>query len=982
MKYTLNKTNYCNFNVFEENKLPGRSYFIPYANKKDASKVSLKERRYRSSKVYCLNGDWDFIFFPRPKEIPDVLDTDKLLFEKIDVPSCWQFRGFDRPFYVNTRYQFPLKPPRIPMEEEVKRVYSWIGFDQKLSIKYRKPKNEYNFVGVYRKYFEVMDVSKNFIISFLGVASCLDLYINGKYVGYSEGSHNTAEFDISPYLNNGRNEILVVVHRWCNSTYLECQDMFRNNGIFRDVLLRVSDKKDIYDIYVKTEKVGDKYKLTVKVDTISDTEVGVSLQGHGLNISKREKTKDKSVTFEIKDLSVKQWSAETPFLYELYIETPTCCDKENIGFKEVKIKGDLFYLNDKLVKFHGVNHHDTSPVNGYTLSPEDIEKDILLCKEYNIDMIRTSHYPPDPLLLELADYYGVYIVDENDLETHGVWSQKFPPLPQDYNRITNDPKWEKHYLDRITRLYQRDKIHENTSIVMWSLGNEAGGGCNTDKMYEYLKGVSTLPVHYESCIHSPIVAYDVGSEMYPSVYNVGQVGEHKREQAKLNDRPYFLCEYAHAMGVGPGNMEAYWEQFYQYDNLIGGCVWEMVDHAVKEKDGGYTYGGDHGEWEHDGNFCVDGIFYPDRKPSTGAYIVKYIYRPIRVKHLHDNLFEIFNTKAFLNANEFVLNFAFNDGSSKDYVLDILPLSKQSFKIPLGKPFDDNLSVIITTYSKDKKVVYSQEQIILKQNIKKMTANSKLIHDFIYKEGKVYIGLEGGEILTSNDESTLLYRACTDNDMDLVYHNGMEPYYNQQEKIISTEDTPHGKKIVTEIKNKKGKYLITDLYEGSTEGILVTSTIHPIKAKGDLPRFGKCFYLPASFEDVRYIGRSGESYIDMKEQFVIKENICKVEDMVEPNIKPQESGNRCDCTEVTLSSKNSKVSFIAIDSPFELCVKPYSDKELTKMKHRKDEIRTGTYVTIQAFQRGIGTGSCGPWTADEYRYPADRDYTFKFLIKVN
>ena len=189
MKYTLNKTNYSNFNLFEENKLPGRSYFIPYGNKKDASKVSMKERRYRSSKVYCLNGEWDFIFFPRPKEIPDVLDTDRLLFEKIDVPSCWQFRGYDRPFYVNTRYQFPLKPPYIPTEEEVKRVYSWIGFDQKLSIRIKKPKNEYNFVGVYRRYFEVIDNSKNFIISFLGVASCLDLYINGQYVGYSEGSH-------------------------------------------------------------------------------------------------------------------------------------------------------------------------------------------------------------------------------------------------------------------------------------------------------------------------------------------------------------------------------------------------------------------------------------------------------------------------------------------------------------------------------------------------------------------------------------------------------------------------------------------------------------------------------------------------------------------------------------------------------------------------------------------------------------------------
>ena len=376
------------------------------------------------------------------------------------------------------------------------------------------------------------------------------------------------------------------------------------------------------------------------------------------------------------------------------------------------------------------------------------------------------------------------------------------------------------------------------------------------------------------------------------------------------------------------------------------------------------------------------IFYPDRKPSTGAYIVKYVYRPIRVKHLHDNIFELFNTRSFLSGKEFILNFAFNDGTNKDYVLDVPPLSKQSFKIPLGKQVDDNLSVIITTYSKDKKVVCGEQQIIIQQNIKKMIANSRLIQDFLFKDNKVYIGLKGGEVLTSFDEYTLLYRAGTDNDMDMVYHDGMAPYYQQQEKVVSIEETPHGKKIVTEVKNKKGKFLVTDTYEGSTEGILVTSKIHPIKAKGDIPRFGKCFYLPSSFDDVKYIGRSGESYADMKEQFVIKENECKVEDMVEPNIKPQESGNRCDCREATISNKNSKVTFVAIDSSFELGIKPYADRELRKMKHRNDEIRTGTYVTIQAFQRGIGTGSCGPVTADEYRYKADKDYVLKFLIKVD
>ena len=282
-----------------------------------------------------------------------------------------------------------------------------------------------------------------------------------------------------------------------------------------------------------------------------------------------------------------EWNAEAPVLYTIRYETPTCCVTEKIGFRTVEIQGDVFLINGHRVKLHGVNHHDTSPTNGYTMTPDEIEKDLLLCKAFNIDTIRTSHYPPDPLLLELADELGIYIVDENDLETHGTFSHQLPPT---YNSISHDPKWRPRYLDRIEHLYERDKIHGNTAVIMWSLGNESGGYSNTDAMYNYLKERSPLPVHYESAIHCKRQAYDVGSEMYPSVEKVHRVGEHYRKHKRLNDRPYFLCEYAHAMGVGPGNTEAYWQEIYHYDNLMGGCVWEMVDHAVLHPDGTYTYG--------------------------------------------------------------------------------------------------------------------------------------------------------------------------------------------------------------------------------------------------------------------------------------------------------------------------------------------------------------------------------------------------------
>lgn len=978
MRYQLNKTNYASFSVFEDNKLPGRSYFIPYPNRKEADEVSLKEKRYRSSKVLCLNGTWDFCFFPLPKELPDVLNTDEVSFKPIDVPSCWQFRGYDRPFYVNIRYQFPFKPPRIPTENEAGRCFSWIGVDQKISLRFKKPKGEYNFVGVYRRFLDIEDLDKEYVLSFLGVASCLDLYLNGEYVGYSEGSHNTAEFDVTRFLKKGQNELVAVVHRWCNGTYLESQDMFRNNGIFRDVLLRINEPNDILDIDAKTCKTGIFYKLSLSAKAKDGVEVTFRLEGHGLKLEAKATAVDGVASASFENLEVSEWSAESPTLYDLYYQTSSCCIKERLGFKHVEIQGDRFYLNGKLLKFRGVNHHDTSAKNGYSMTVDEIEKDVLICKEYNIDTIRTSHYPPDPYLIEFADYYGVYIVDENDLETHGVFANH---LPVTFNIISHDPKWQGHYLDRITRLYQRDKIHQNTSIVMWSLGNESGGYANTDAMYDYLKAHSDIPVHYESAIHCKRIAYDVGSEMYPSVAKVALVGEHKRKQKPLNDRPYFLCEYAHAMGVGPGNMEAYWEQIFKYDNLMGGCVWEMVDHAVLHEDGSYTYGGDHGEWEHDGNFCCDGIFYPDRSPSTGAYITKFIYRPLRFTHLGDGRFEIFNTMAFTNAKEYRVEFAFNDGSVSTHRFDVEPLSKKEVEVPLGKAIDGNLSLAISTFDA-KGELRAKEQIVVAQNVPNVLPTKPLPSTVSIQNGKLRIALNGKEALLSNEEYNLLYRAATDNDANALMQNTMKPYYKQEESFLSQKEIDNGIEAQTKVKGRKGSYLVTDTYQGCDEGILVTSRIHPLQKGGILPRFGKCFFLPSSFDDVEYHGREGESYNDMKEQFVIGTKKAKVLDMVEPNLKPQESGNRCDCTFARISSEESAVSFLAVNAPFELGVKPYSDRALIDMKHRKDEVRTGTYVAIQAFQQGIGTGSCGPVTAKEFQYKNDRDYVLKFVIKIS
>ncbi len=979
MKYQINQDNYHTFEVYEVNKLPARSYFIPYPDRVKADAATPKEKRYASEKVICLNGEWDFRFYPKPAQIPSVFDTETTEFDRIDVPACWQFRGYDKPFYTNIRYQFPFKPPVIPCLEKVGKVFSWMGVDQKISLRYKDPGEEYNFVGIYRRFIEIEDSSKNYVISFLGVASCIDLYLNGEFIGYSEGAHNTAEFDLTGRLAEGRNELVAVVHRWCNGTYLEDQDMFRNNGIFRDVLLRISEPTDIWEIDAVTSKKGDRYALTLSAKTLTPADVTFRLEGNGLSVSETAKGRDGMVSVTFKDLDVTEWNAEYPTLYSVYYETESCCVKEKIGFKTVEIRGDKFLVNGRMIKFHGVNHHDTSCTNGYTMTPDEIEKDVRICKDFNMDMIRTSHYPPDPLLLELADEYGLYIVDENDLETHGTFAHQ---LPATYNTISHNPKWESHYIDRITRLYQRDKIHGNTSIVMWSLGNEAGGYHNTDAMYDYLKLHSDLPVHYESAIHCKRIAYDVGSEMYPSVQMVHDAGEHCRKQKPLNDRPYFMCEYAHAMGVGPGNIEAYWEEIYKYDNLIGGCVWEMVDHAVLHEDGSYTYGGDHGEWSHDGNFCVDGLFYPDRTPSTGAKIMKFIYRPIRVRHIFGSSFELFNTTAFSEGSRYELTFTWNDGTVNVITPDTKPLSTSIAVVPEPEAIDGNLSVIVTTVDKETGRTVSEEQITIRQNVPSAEGDHPLPDECRFIKGHFAMELPDGEMLRSNSQYTILYRAPTDNDTDLKFTNTMLPYMDQKESIISFGPILNGYRVETEITNRKGKYLVIDSYEGTEDGILVTSVLHSVSGKGIIPRFGKTFRLEDVFDLVRYTGRTGESYCDMKDQFPVRTVQCSVADMTEPNIRPQESGNRCDCTEASLSDGNVTVTFKAVDKPFELGIKPYSDWALCRMRHREDEKRTGTYVTIQDFQQGIGTGSCGPGVMPEYQYSAAKDYTLRFLIRVS
>ena len=534
MKYSVNRAIHSDFNVIDENKLPARAYFIPFSNNDALSKTDYKNERYNSDRVVMLSGDWDFKYYNKLSDIPSILDTDNTDFDRISVPSTWQRNGYDQIAYINTRYPFPKKPPHIPNDVAV---------------------------GIYRKNVELKKFSRQ-IISFLGVAGALALYVNGEYIGYSEGSHNTAEFDITEFVNEGNNEIIAVNYKWCNGTYLECQDMFRENGIFRDVYIINQEEKHIDDFLFRTSKNADgTYDLKIKIDgNFDDVDISCDLF-----------TTKESNTI-IKNLKVNEWTAETPNLYEVTIKIKDVeVIRTYIGFKDVKINGEVFLFNSEPIKMLGVNHHDTHMTKGYAVSLDDLELDIKLMKEYNCNAVRTSHYPPDPVFLTMCDMYGLYVVDEADIETHGFYA--VPHSTYNPNRLSNDIKWATHYLDRVKRMYERDKNHP--SITMWSLGNESGGYKCQDVCYDFLKEVNPeIPVHYEGAIRSKRWAYDVVSRMYGTPDLMRKILK-GTAGSKYKGKPFFQCEYAHAMGNGPGGLEEYMELFYSSEQFMGGCIWAV-----------------------------------------------------------------------------------------------------------------------------------------------------------------------------------------------------------------------------------------------------------------------------------------------------------------------------------------------------------------------------------------------------------------------
>lgn len=1007
MNYLINRENFRQKDISEIGKLSPRAYFIPYSSKEKLCEQTVLTERYNSDKVLVLSGEWDFKYYEKDMLIPNSFYTERVQFDKVQVPSTWARTGYREPCYLNTRYEFdPTLYPEVPQDVPM---------------------------GIYRKFVTVNDTSKVRIITFLGVMSSLDLYVNGKFVGYSEGSHNSAEFNITEFLVEGENEILAVVSKWSTGTYLECQDMFRENGIFRDVYITELENTYIYDYFANSiRSVKGKYNLNVCVDVIGDTkDYTVTcdlLDGENLVSSVTQNASGKT-ELPFGELSVKEWNAEEPCVYTLYItlkkggETVSVI-RQYIGFKTVEIKGNIFYFNDKPIKFKGVNHHDTDPENGYVLTLPQIESELKTMKEFNINSIRTSHYPPDPTLLTLADLMGFYIVDEADIETHGAFDCQKPGTP---NLISNDISWASRYVDRVSRMYFRDRNH--VSITMWSLGNEAGGWRCQDKCYDYLKEQGTpIPVHYEGVVRTKRFAYDVISEMYPFHDHFEKIGS-KKEEAKFYDKPFFMCEYCHAMGVGPGGMEEYWESIYAHDNLMGGCIWEWADHSVYHgKDDSkykfkYTYGGDHGEKKHDSNFCVDGMMYPDKTPHTGAFVIKAVYRPVRSRHVSGKVFEFTNTNRFKNSNylKVVWTQLVNGKKVKtgELNLDIEPMQKKTYEIPYDVfSATDDCHVNIAYFDGDTRV--SLEQAVL-NDVKKFApqssgvgiVTSSLNNDILtvdFDGGHVAFNKQTGEMTeyVKNGKNYLntnpadgkkgfapnITRASLDNDAmgfpKLWTVAGVKDAKTVV-KSFSFADKSYYTVVAVTYSVKKSFRKLFDaniVYVIHSDGLVcVESTLQKsIFGPLELQRFGVTVELPKEFSHIEFYGRGSdekmENLCDLRDHATIGIYRTTVQEMHEPYIMPQDNGNCGGVKYLKLFNDKGEAFTVYGEPKFSFSAHNYTQKSLDSAKHQEEiEYADTTVLSVDGFMRGTGTNTCGPDTLEKYRVKTDKPLKFRFSFKA-
>lgn len=933
-----------------ENRQAQRSYYIPY----DSLEKALAGNKDTSAFYKLLNGKWKFKYFERDIDVPETITS----WDTIDVPSNWQLHGYDKPYYTNVNYPYPVDPPYVP-DDNPCGMYS------------------YDF------YIDENWSSRETYIVFEGVSSCLYLYINGQYVGYTQGSHLQAEFDITPYVRPGENKLAAKVLKWCSGSYLEDQDFFRLSGIFRDVYLLSREEGHIRDIEIKADTKNiavncDNYEIydgTKKIDSLDNPIL---------------------------------WNAEKPHLYTVVVKGKTEYIPIKAGMREISIseKGELL-INGISVILKGVNHHDTHPITGYYETDDFLRKELLKMKELNINTIRTSHYPPTPEFLNLCDELGFYVIDETDIESHGYvnrhggWSYGYDMDSNDW--LCNRKEWKEAHLERMIRMVERDKNH--SCIIMWSTGNESGNGPNHTAMIEWARNRdSSRLIHCED-------ASRIFSSELPDVYSRMYLDTKAVEGYALDDtkkQPLFLCEYSHAMGNGPGDVHDYMKLFYRYPKLIGGCIWEWADHTVLV-DGVQKYGGDFGEETHDGNFCCDGMVFSDRSFKAGSLAVKYNYQYMDTEFAGNKII-IKNLYDFTNLNEYKLLLELSvDGEtldSREYCLNIPPHSHGEIELPFSLPQKCsygaylNISLLdnegYETAMKQHELEIRTEKISLSEKFTDFKQDQERIYIKSGKSSYIFNKHYGNfESIIKNGKEQLadivklsVWRAPTDNDRRVKYQWGLfdnnqsgENFNKIFSKVYSCRIEDNAIKVTGSISGiSRMPFLCCEAaFEFYKDGEVKVTLQAKLKNELQtyLPRLGFEFTSPERNDSFEYFGMGeGENYCDMNQHAKMGLYQSDADSQYVNYVMPQEHGNH---TKTKMLKMNRGLSFYT-DTEFEFNVSSYTSAALTKAVHT-DELRSNgkTNIRIDYKVSGIGSNSCGPELMDKYKLN-DKNIYFEFYIK--
>ncbi len=1000
--------------VFGQNKLPVVAAYTPYVGEQemlsDAGHYAKPWLDPHSVSRKSLDGVWSFNFVTSPDKRPDGLELSKTgssafeSWDSIPVPSCWEMQGYDRPIYCNVEYPHSNTPPYINARDG----YNNNGENYAV-----------NPVGTYRRTFSVDKswLSKRTIIHFGGIYSAAFVYLNGRYVGYSQGSNNVAEFDITDCVKEGENNLVVQVLRWCDGSYLECQDMFRMSGIFRQVYIYNIPTTSVRDHYITSHFNADytKANVNVKLTTEGAGEIGnVTLKlfdPNGKLVGQSLAAKKDSASYEV-NFSVANpqlWSAEIPVLYTLHVIQSDGNGNEQMAFstkcglRDVCIKNSLLYLNGKRLFLKGVNRHDTDPFAGRTVSAESMERDVLLMKQNNINTIRTSHYPNDVRMFNMFDYYGLYVCAEADLEDHANQS------------ISDMPSWIPSFVDRIARLVGTYRNYP--SVIMWSLGNESGAGRNFKYCYDKAHSVDSMrPIHYEGTRlgkdYGGSAYSDFYSKMYPSMnwmYN----------NTSNLDKPMFVCEYAHSMGNAIGNLSEYWESIENSNSTIGGCIWDWVDQAVYEphemKNGifkirtGYDFPG-----PHQGNFCCNGVVRADRSYSAKLAEVNGVLQSLDFKRIDQSAADNQGVSISMK-NKFLFISTENVDITYEYLANgkavasgtvplktVLPGDSTLFSVPALNSKAASGEILLNIYAAyatdtrfcKKGHILAKKQFVIKEckelaevqsSGKKLTVDNngsscKIFNDNINVEFDKVTGqlkamsLHGKNILADGMGFVFANHRWIENDRFSNVSNGLKA-----EGELRVEQS--SKKMCIVSTSRQGEIADQKIdYRIYSNGV-VDMTVEILPHSAELRRAGVACAIDSSYSNVEYYALGPwENYCDRQSGVTLGRFYAKVDELCEDYVKPQTTGDRGKMRELILKDNAGHAVKIESEGNVSFSANRHTDEDLMNAKHQWELVnRPFVYLHFDVAQRGLGNASCGPGPMQKYIIPQE---PVKFKLRIS